>query len=163
MAPITRLLVAAVALALGFPVAAAADDQAIYNAFHSSHPRFKELRRDFEKGEQHWVDSSYRDPGPAYRACRKTASLAQKVSDAIRKKSSSSAKGEEARDNVMRALNHRRRWADAERGAIEAFMRFDGDGYSRRREKARKYIARAQRYEEKATKLFKQAGVDLNP
>jgi len=154
-------LALAVVAALTFPVAAAADDQSIYNAFHSSHPRFKQLRKDFERGEQHWVDSNYKDPDAAYRACRKTASLAEKVSDRIRKKTSSSTTGEEARDLVMKALNHRRLWADAERGAIEAFMRLDGDGYLRRREKAKKYIARAQRYEEKAQKLFKQAGVNL--
>jgi hypothetical protein len=163
MAPLLRLLAAAAALALAFPVAALADDQSIYNAFHSSHPRFKELRRDFESGERHWANSGYKDPEPAYTACRRTAALADKVSDRIRKKASSSPTGEEARDNVMRGLNHRRRWANAERHAIQAFMRFDGDGYNRGREQARKDIARAQRYEEKAKKLFKQAGVNPNP
>jgi hypothetical protein len=156
-------LALAVVAALAFPVAAAADDQSIYNAFHSSHPRFKQLRRDFEAGERHWVNSNYKDPEAAYRACRKTAALAQKVSDRIRNKTSSSAAGEEARDLVMKAVNHRRRWADAERTAIEAFMRFDGDAYINRREKAKKYIARAQKYEEQAQKRFKQAGVNLNP
>jgi hypothetical protein len=154
---------AAVALALVFPIAAAADDQSIYNAFHKSHPRFKKLRRDFEKGEQHWVHSNYKDPDQAYRACRATASLAEKVSDRIRPKTSSSTAGEKARDLVMRALNHRRKWADAERTAIEAFMRFDGDTYLRRHHKAKEYIARAQDYETKAQKLFKQAGVNTNP
>jgi hypothetical protein len=161
--PVRIALALAVVAALAFPVAASADDQSIYNAFHSSHPRFKQLRQDFERGEQHWASTSYKDPEPAYKACRRTASLAEKVSDRIRNKASSSATGEEARDNVMRALNQRRRWANAERHAIEAFMRFDGDGYNNGREQARKYIARAQRYEERAQKLFKQAGVNLNP
>ena len=163
MASIVRPLALAVAFALLFPIAAAADDQSIYNAFHKSHPRFKQLREDFKKGEQHWVDSGYKDPSRAYRACRKTAALAQTVSDRIRPKKSSTALGEKARDNVMRALNHRRKWADAERTAIEAFMRFDGDGYLRRREKAKRYIARAQDYEAEAQKQFEQAGVNPNP
>jgi hypothetical protein len=156
-------LALAVVAALAFPVAAAADDQSIYNAFHTSHPRFKQLRQDFERGEQHWVNSGWKDPDQAYTACRRTASLAEKVSGRIRKKTSSSAIGEQARDNVMRALNHRRLWANAERDAIKAFMRFDGDGYNRGKERARKYIARAQRYEEKAQKQFQQAGVNPSP
>ena len=63
----------------------------------------------------------------------------------------------------MRALNHRRKWADSERTAIEAFMRFDGDGYLRRHRRAKDDIAAAQRYEAKAQKLFERAGVDTNP
>ena len=163
MARIMRLVAVALALAALLPVAARADDQSIYNAFHKSHPRFNKLRRDFESGEQHWVDSGYKDPGPAYKACRATASLAEKVSDKIRPKTSSTTAGEKARDLVMRALNHRRKWADAERTAIEAFMRFDGDGYLRRHHRAKEYIARAQDYEAKAQKLFEQAGVNTNP
>ena len=158
-----RAIALAAACALAFPIAASADDQSIYNAFHTSHPRFKQLRRDFEAGERHWQDSNYKDPNDAYAACRKTAALAQKVSDRIRKKPSSSTKGERARDDVMKALNHRRLWADDERTAIEAFMRFDGDAYIRRHHQAKKDIATAQHYEKEAQKLFEQAGVNTNP
>ena len=74
----------ALVAALALPSVAAADDQSIYNAFHKSHPRFKQLRQDFERGERHWEDSSYKDPDAAYAACRKTAALAKAVSDRIR-------------------------------------------------------------------------------
>lgn len=153
----------ALVAALAFPTAAAADDQSIYNAFHKSHPRFKQLRQDFERGERHWEDSNYKDPDAAYKACRKTAALAKLVSGRIRTKTSSSSAGERARDDVMKALNHRRRWADDERTAIEAFMRFDGDGYLRRHHRAKEDIADAQRLEHEAQKLFVQAGVNTNP
>jgi hypothetical protein len=153
----------AAACALAFPVAASADDQSIYNDFHTSHPRFKQLRRDFEKGERHWEDSNFQDPSDAYSACRKTAALAQKVSDRIRPKTSSSTKGKQARDDVMSALNHRRLWADHERHAIEAFMRTDGDTYLRLHHQAKKDIATAQHYEKEAQTLFEQAGVNTNP
>jgi hypothetical protein len=153
----------AAACALAFPIAASADDQSIYNAFHTSHPRFKELRHDFEAGERHWEDSNFKDPSDAYAACRKTAALAKKVSDRIRGKTSSSSKGERARDDVMKALNHRRLWADHERTAIEAFMRTDGDTYLRLHHQAKKDIATAQQYEKEAQKLFEQAGVNTNP
>ena len=163
MPSLARALAVVAALALAGPAAATADDQSIYNAFHRSHPRFKQLREEFERGEDHWVRSNYKDPDPACKACRATAALAEKVSDTIRPKKSSSTAGEKAHDLVMRALNHRRKWADSERTAIEAFMRFDGDGYLRRHHRAKAYIARAQDYEARAQKLFERAGVDTNP
>jgi hypothetical protein len=149
--------------ALFAPATASADDQSIYNAFHTSHPRFVQLRHDFDKAEQHWQDSGFSDPGPAYKATRRTASLARRVSDGIRHKTTSTAIGAKARARVMSALNQRRRWADTERHAIEAFMSFDGDGYLRLRRQAKPYPARWQRYEKQARELFKQAGVNLNP
>jgi hypothetical protein len=151
------------ALALTLPASAAADDQSIYNSFHSSHPRFQELRRDFERGEQHWEDSGYQEPGDAYRACRRTASLSRKVRDKMQAKSTSSETGSEARRRAVLGLKYRKRWADAERRAIENFMAFDGDDYIRLHRNAREHIARAQDYEAEAQKLFKQAGVDTSP
>ena len=67
--------------------------------------------------------------------------------------------GAQARSVALKSLNHRRKWAEAERRAIEAFMRFDGDGYLRFHGDAKTYIRRAQRYEKEAQKLFKAAGV----
>ena len=154
-------LVAAFALAL--PASAAADDQSIYNSFHSSHPRFQELRRDFERGRQRWEDSQFQEPGDAYRACRRTASLSRKVRDKMQAKTPSSEVGSEARRHAVLGLKYRKRWADAERRAIEAFMDFDGAEHIELRRKARKHIARAQEYEAEAQKLFKQAGVDTSP
>ena len=153
----------AAALALALPASAAADDQSIYNSFHFSHPRFQELRRDFERGEQHWEDSGYEDPDDAYRACRRTASLSRKVRDKMQAKTPSSETGGEARNRAVLGLKYRKRWADAERRAIEAFMDFDGDDYIRLHRNAREHIARAQDYEAEAQKLFKKAGVDTSP
>jgi hypothetical protein len=158
---------AAVALALAgalvAPASAAADDQSIYNAWHTSHPRFKQLRQDFEKGERHWENSGYKDPDAAYKACRSTVALAKNVNARMAKKTTSSAPGAEARTHATKGLDDRRRWADSERRAIEAFMRFDGDGYLRLHRKAKKYIGRAQDHEDAARKLWKQAGVNPNP
>jgi hypothetical protein len=151
------------ALALTLPASAAADDQSVYNSFHFSHPRFQELRRDFEKGEQHWENSGYQEPGDAYRACRRTASLSRKVREKMQAKQTSSEVGSDARRRAVLGLKYRKRWADAERGAIEAFMDFDGDAYIRLHRKAREHISRAQDYEAEAQKLFKQAGVDTSP
>jgi hypothetical protein len=151
------------ALALTLPASAAADDQSVYNSFHFSHPRFQELRRDFERGEQHWENSGYQEPGDAYRACRRTASLSRKVREKMQAKQTSSEVGSDARRRAVLGLKYRKRWADAERGAIEAFMDFDGDDYIRLHRKAREHISRAQDYEAEAQKLFKQAGVDTSP
>lgn len=149
--------------ALALPASAAADDQSVYNSFHFSHPRFKELRRDFERGEQHWESSGYQEPGDAYRACRRTASLSRKVRDKMQAKQTSSDAGSDARQQAVLGLKYRKRWADAERRAIEEFMDFDGESYIRLHRNAREHIARAQDYEAEAQKLFKQAGVDTSP
>jgi hypothetical protein len=151
------------ALAFTLPAGAAADDQSVYNSFHNSHPRFQKLRRDFERGEQHWENSGYQEPGDAYRACRRTASLSRKVRDKMQAKQTSSDVGSDARRHAVLGLKYRKRWADAERGAIEKFMDFDGEGYIRLHRRARDHIARAQDYEAEAQKLFKQAGVDTSP
>jgi hypothetical protein len=159
-----RLAVGLIAtFALALPASASADDQSVYNSFHFSHPRFQKLRDDFEKGEQHWENSGYQEPGDAYRACRRTASLSRKVRDKMQAKQTSSDVGSEARRRAVLGLKYRKRWADAERHAIEAFMDFDGEGYIRLHRKARDHIARAQDYEAEAQKLFKQAGVKTNP
>jgi hypothetical protein len=150
-------------LALTLPAAAAADDQSVYNSFHFSHPRFQELRRDFERGEQRWESSGYEEPGDAYRACRRTASLSRKVRDRMQGKTTSSETGTAARERAVLGLKYRKRWADAERRAIESFMDFDGSEYIRLHRKAREHIARAQDYEAEAQKLFKKAGVDTSP
>jgi hypothetical protein len=152
-----------VALALALPAGAIADDQSVYNSFHFSHPRFQKLREDFDRGERHWEDSGYQEPGDAYRACRRTASLSRKVVAKMQGKQTSSTSGSKARSAAVDGLKYRRRWADAERLAIQSFMDFDGDGYIRRHRKAREYIARAQDFEADAQKLFKQAGVKTNP
>jgi hypothetical protein len=157
----TAGLIAMVALAL--PAVASADDQSVYNTFHFSHPRFQKLRQDFEKGEQHWENSGYQEPGDAYRACRRTASLAGKVVEKMQAKHTSTEVGASARNRAVNGIKYRKRWADAERLAIESFMDFDGEGYIRRHRKAREYIARAQDLEAEAQKLFKQAGVKTNP
>jgi hypothetical protein len=154
-------VVAAVALAL--PAGAAADDQSVYNSFHFSHPRFQKLRDDFERGEQHWENSGYQDPDDAYRACRRTAELSRKVRDKMQAKHTSSDTGSEARQRAVLGLKYRKRWADAERRAIENFMDFNGSEYIRLHRKARDHIRRAQDYEAEAQKLFKQAGVDTSP
>src|SRR5205085_8158465 len=146
-----RILIAvAVAGALLLPAAASADDQSVYNLWHTTHPRFVKLRRDFEKAERHWENSSYRDPGPAYKAARKTEALARKISGRLKADTTSSTTGTKARSAALRGLNHRRKWAEAERRAIEAFMRFDGDGYLRFHGDAKTYIRRAQKYEKEA-------------
>ena len=149
----------AVAGALLLPAAASADDQSVYNLWHTTHPHFVKLRKDFEKAERHWESSSYSDPKPAYRAARKTESLATKVSSELKTDTTSSSTGAQARSVALKSLNHRRKWAEAERRAIEAFMRFDGDGYLRYHGDARTYIRRAQKYEKEAKRLFDQAGV----
>jgi hypothetical protein len=153
----------ATCVALLLPAAASADDQSIYNSFHFSHPRFQKLREDFERGERHWENSGYDDPDDAYRACRRTADLSRKVRDKMQAKSVSSDTGEKARRSAVLGLKYRKRWADAERRAIEDFMDFDGEGYIRLHRRAREHIARAQDYEADAQKLFKQAGVKTNP
>ncbi|HKP91849.1 MAG TPA: hypothetical protein VJT75_17915 [Thermoleophilaceae bacterium] len=151
------------ALALIVPATAGADDQSVYNSFHFSHPRFQKLRQDFERGEQRWEDSGYQEPGDAYRACRRTASLSRKVRDKMQAKEVSSATGTKARASAVLGLKYRKRWADSERRAIEEFMAFDGEAYIRLHRNAREHIARAQKYEAEAQKLFKQAGVDTSP
>ena len=153
----------AVAFALALPATAAADDQSVYNSFHFSHPRFQKLREDFERGEQHWENSGYQDPDDAYRACRRTASLSKKVRDKMQAKEVSSDTGAKARRSAVLGLKYRKRWADAERRAIENFMDFDGADYIRLHRNAREHIRRAQKYEAEAQKLFKQAGVDTSP
>jgi hypothetical protein len=164
MAHIRRTAVClALAGALLYPATAAADDQSIYNAWHTAHPRFKKLREDFRKGERHWENSGYSDPNGAYTACRRTVTLAKKVTARMAKKTTSSSLGDQARSEATKGLGDRRKWADSERLAIEAFMRFDGDGYLRLHRKAGHYIARAQQHEDKAWKLWKQAGVNPNP
>jgi hypothetical protein len=155
---------AAVAVAAGaliVPALAAADDQSVYDAWHASHPRFVKLRHDFDKAERHWENSGYADPGPAYKAARKTVALAKKVTVGLQKDVTSSSAGAKARSVALKGLNHRRKWADAERRAIVAFMHFDGDGYLRLHGAAKKYIHRAQKLEKQARELFKQAGVTL--
>jgi hypothetical protein len=155
-----RLAVAAVALAaLAGPAPAAADDQSVYAAWHASHPRFVNLRHDFDRAEKHWESSGYSDPGPAYRAARKTVALAKKVTAGLQKDVTSTSLGARARSVALKGLNHRRKWADAERRAIVAFMRFDGDGYLRLHRDAKTYIHRAQRFEKQAGELFRKAGV----
>lgn len=156
-------LALAVTTALALPAAASADDQSVYNSFHSSHPRFQELRRDFERGRQHWEDSNWRDPSDAYRACRRTVSLAHKVVAKMQGKHTSSDTGTDARRRAVLGVKYRGRWADAEQRAIKAFMDFDGNGYIDLDRKAQKHLARAQSYEAEAQKLFKQAGVKTNP
>ena len=157
MARITIAIMVAGALLL--PGAAAADDQSVYDLWHTSHPRFVKLRKDFEKAERHWENSSYTDPGPAYKAARKTESLARRISSKLKADTTSSSTGAQGRSVALKGLNDRRKWAEAERRAIEAFMRFDGDGYLRYHGDAKTYIRRAQKYEKEAQKLFKAAGV----
>ena len=152
-------IAAALTGALLLPAAASADDQSVYDLWHSTHPRFVKLRKEFEKAERHWENSSYTDPKPAYKAARKTESLSRKVSSELKADTTSSTTGASARANALRGLNHRRKWAEAERRAIEAFMRFDGDGYLRFHGDAKTYIRRAQKFEKEAQKLFKAAGV----
>jgi hypothetical protein len=154
---------AALAAALIAPAAASADDQSIYNAFHSSHQRFVKLRRDFQRGERRWENSQYTRPGSAYLACRRTSRLAKRVNKRMAQKETSSAVGAKARNRAMSSISARRGWSDAERLAIRAFMRFDGYNYIRLKRKAKRQIARAQHYEKLARKLFKQAGVNQNP
>jgi hypothetical protein len=152
-----------VAGALLLPAAASADDQAVYNVFHRTHPRFQKLRRDFERGERHWENSNYSDPSDAYAACRKTAELARRVKKRMQDRHVSTTTGAKARNRSVTAVEYRKRWADAERTAIESFMDFDGEGYIRLHRNARKHIARAQDYEARAQRLFEQAGVNTNP
>jgi hypothetical protein len=163
----TQIRRAAVGLALGaalaVPATASADDQSVYNTFHRTHPRFKELKRDFERGERHWENSQYTDPGPAYSACKKTSGLVHIVNKRMSSKKTSSTTGEKARNRAISGLSYRRRWADAERSAIRAFMNFDGYNYIRLHRKAKGYRERFQRYEKLAFELFKKAGVKLNP
>src|SRR5438094_5585295 len=159
MARMSKFLAAAVAIAILAPAAASADDQSVYDLWHSTHPRFVKLRRDYEKAERHWENSSYKDPQPAYRAARKTEALSRKISTRLKADTTSSTTGAKARSEALRGLNHRRKWAEAERRAIEAFMRFDGDGYLRFHGDARTYIRRAQKYEKEAKRLCDQAGV----
>jgi hypothetical protein len=147
------------AAALAVPALAVADDQSVYDTWHTTHPRFVKLRHDFDRAQRHWEDSGYRDPEPAYRATRKTSKLANAVSDRLKKDSTSSKAGAEARALALRGLNHRRKWADAERRAIQAFMRFDGDGYLRLHDDAKTYIHRAQKFEKQARERFKKAGL----
>jgi hypothetical protein len=153
----------AAATLLALPAIASADDQSVYNSFHFSHPRFQKLREDFDRGERHWENSGYEDPDDAYRACRRTADLSKKVRAKMQAKETSSEVGSDARRHAVLGLKYRKRWADAERRAIEAFMRFDGEEYIRLHRKARDHIARAQDYEAEAQKLFKRAGVKRNP
>ena len=157
------LLVLVAAGALIAPAAASADDQSVYNTFHNTHPRFQELRREFERGERHWENSGYSDPDAAYRACRRTAAKERVVKKRMQAKKTSSTTGSKARNRAVSGLEYRKKWADASRLAIEKFMQFDGYNYIRLHRKAKKYIARAQRYEEQAQKLFKKAGVKRNP
>ena len=145
--------------ALVLPAIASADDQSVYNAFHHSHPRFKQLRRDFDRGEQHWENSNYQDPNEAYSACRKTANLARVIKKRMQSRHTSSTTGAKARNRAVRGIEYRKRWADAERTAIESFMNFDGAGYISRHRKAKEYQDRYQRYEELAFELFHKAGV----
>ena len=152
-----------VAGALLLPAAASADDQAVYNVFHRTHPRFQKLRRDFERGERHWENSNYSDPSDAYAACRKTAELARRVKKRMQDRHVSTTTGAKARNRSVTAVEYRKRWADAERTAIESFMDFDGYNYIRRHRKAKEYRAKFQHYEELAQKLWKQAGVKKNP
>src|SRR5436190_19905404 len=133
---------ATISVALAAPAAASADDQSIYNKFHETHPRFQKLRRDFDHGERHWENSQFSDPGRAYLACRRTAKLAKRVNAKLAAKQTSSTTGAKARNRAMSGLSARRSWADAERLAIHAFMRFDGYNYIRLHRKAKKFIAR---------------------
>lgn len=165
--PQNRIRRTAAALVLGgallVPAAATADDQSVYNTFHNSHPRFKELKRDFDRGERHWENSGYRDPEDAYRACRKTAGLARLILKRLDRKKTSSTLGQKGKNRALKGISFRKRWADAERLAIESFMNFDGAGYISRHRKAKEYRAKYQRYEELAFKYFHQAGVKRNP
>ena len=156
-------VLATLACALALPAAATADDQSVYNSFHFSHPRFKKLRRDFEHGERHWENSGYQDPSEANRACRRTVDLSHKVVDKMQAKHTSTDLGRSAKHDAVNGLKYRRRWADAERLAIESFMNFGGAGYIRRHRKAKDYIKKAQRYEARAQKSFKEAGVNTAP
>src|SRR4051794_3926784 len=89
-------VLATVAGALALPAAASADDQSVYNSFHFSHPRFKQLRRDFEHGERRWENSGYQDPSEANRACRRTVDLSHKVVDKMQAKHTSTDLGRSA-------------------------------------------------------------------
>jgi hypothetical protein len=155
----TTLVVLALAAAVALPGVAAADDQSVYDAFHHSHPRFKELRREFEQGERHWEDSGYKDPDPAFKALNKTAGLAKLVKERMAKRQTSSALGDKARTAATSGIENRRKWARSEGLAIRAFMHFDGEEYLRRRDDADRYIRRAQKDEDKAFELFRRAGV----
>jgi hypothetical protein len=162
-----RIRRAAAALVAGavllVPAAASADDQSVYNTFHNTHPRFKKLKRDFERGERHWENSNYTDPDDAYRACRKTAGLARLVLKRLKAKHTSTLTGEKAKNRALKGITYRKRWADAERLAIQAFMDFDGYNYIRRHRKAKEYRDKFQRYEKLAFQLFYKAGVKHNP
>jgi hypothetical protein len=145
--------------ALLAPAVASADDQNVYNAFHNSHPRFKELRRDFERGEDNWARSEWRDPSEAYSALRKTQRLAEVVMERLRERKTSTTTGEKARRRSVRGINHRRKWSVTMRKAIEAFMRYDGSMYIELKDRAEGYLDTAQRYEEKAQQLWEQTDV----
>src|SRR5213080_5558920 len=97
MARMSKFLAAAVAIAILAPATASADDQSVYDRWHSTHPRFVKLRKDFEKAERHWENSSYTDPKPAYKAARKTESLARKVSSEMQADTTSSSAGAQGR------------------------------------------------------------------
>ena len=84
---IRRSAVGAIAAgALLVPASASADDQSIFNLWHQTRPTFQHLRRDFERGERRWENSSYRKPGKALAAARKTSRLAHKTNGSLGKK-----------------------------------------------------------------------------
>src|SRR2546423_6415191 len=118
MARMGKFIAAAVAIAILAPATAAADDQSVYGLWHTTHPRFVKLRRDFEKAERHWENSSYKDPEPAYKAARKTEALARKISSRLKADTTSSTTGEKARTEELRALNHHLTMAEADRRAF---------------------------------------------
>ncbi len=155
-----KIAIATAAVALLAPATASADDQNVYNAFHNSHPRFQELRRDFERGEDNWARSEWRDPSEAYSALRKTQRLAEVVMERLRERKTSTTNGEKARRRSVRGINHRRKWSVTMRKAIEAFMRYDGAMYIELKDRAEGYLDTAQRYEAKAQEYWKKTDVE---
>src|SRR2546421_12240593 len=102
MARMGKFIAAGVAIAILAPATAAADDQAVYDLWHTTHPRFVKLRHDFEKAERHWENSSYKDPGPAHRAARKTEALGRKISRRLRAAPTPRTTGPKARRERLR-------------------------------------------------------------
>src|SRR5919198_5123755 len=101
--PRIRRLAAALAVGLLIvPAVAAADDQSTYDTWHAAHPRFVKLRKDFERAKRHWEDSGWRDPDPAYRAARKTESLATKITNRLKADTTSTSTGARALAQALR-------------------------------------------------------------
>jgi hypothetical protein len=154
------ILFAIVALLVAAP-AAVADDQGIYDAWIAHDSEFAQLSKDFDKGMRSWEKSGYKKPGKAYAAIDKTRKLLAQTNAEMKAQQSSSAKGAEAGNLALKSNSE----FDAALAKVRKAVKYATAGSDGKAsaafEDADALFTRSLKYEKRARKAFKAAGVAI--